>query len=241
MTDNFVEVGYARDMARAALTKAQRRDCIEALYYDTGPALTAFQRTELRNKLAASMQTLVRRCGKQLLRQGRVLDADYADLIQAGNIGLLQGLATWKPEGGAKLSSWCAWSIKREMTRENDRATIVPHASFARVETYSEAQGEALNDDFDEWSGANDYAITTAYDPEPGAASEQAAHHIAETWNTRFSRGEAWALEYLYFQDMSTREAADKMRISHTRVAQLHASAIAKLREDFTKRGYAGN
>lgn len=242
MTDDFVEAGYLRDIARAALTTSQRRAYIDAVYYHDGPNWSLAQRTVMRNKLAAAMQPLVRRCAKQLLRQGRVLDADFADLIQAGNIGLMQGLATWKPDGGAKLSSWCAWSIKREMTRENDRAPVVPHTNFADVETYDEAPySSALEDDFEAWNGANEYAITSADDPEPAALLWQGSGALADIWNEELSRGEAWALEYLYWQDMSTREAGEKLKISHTRVAQLHATALEKYRAAFTKRGVNGN
>jgi RNA polymerase sigma factor (sigma-70 family) len=240
MSDDFVEAGYLRDIARASLTKAERRTCVEALYYDTGPNWSVPQRTMTRNRLASAMQPLVRRCAKQLLRQGRVLDADFADLIQAGNIGLLQGLATWKPEGGAKLASWCAWSIKREMTRENDRAVVVPHAAFSYVESYSDESVGEVEEGPDESYG-NDYAVTADFDPEPEVMLWQGEGALADIWNDKLTSSEAWVLEFLYWQDMSTREAAAEMKISHAQVAILHRRALEKYRAEFTVRNVSGN
>lgn len=226
---------YRRDVSRNRMTPEERERALQWGYF--APKGITAVRDASRRALAADMQPLVIRVAKHLLKRGELLDAEYVDLIQAGNMGLLQALASWDPThaSASKLATWAAWYITREMVRENARANRVPQGQF------EEGYADEVDAEDDEDGVPNEYAASDDDSPEVLARAQQWDKFVSDVWNSDLTSTEAWVLEYLYWQDMSLRGVAEKMKISHTQVAEIRDSAIRKFRDYFTVSDIVGN
>lgn len=207
------------DIARHRLTPGARALATELAYRGTCAKDCACKRYP-RRALAGDMLPLVIRCATQLTRQGKVLDADFMDVIQAGCFGLMQAIETWDPnhERGATLATWSAWYIKREMLRENERTPLVANATG--IDTYVEEK-----DGF-----GMDYAFSDEPDPAHKVEHEKISSWLEAIAGEHLSPAEYRVITGLYFRDLSTRTIGAEMGISHTGVARIHAEALDKIR-----------
>lgn len=48
-------------------------------------------------------------------------DLDHDDLMQAGRLGFMQGVHTYNPERGTKLTTWCTYAVMTEVGDEVNR------------------------------------------------------------------------------------------------------------------------
>lgn len=76
---------------------------------------------EAKNKLIASNQRFVYAVAKRFGNENNILD-----LVQAGNIGLMQAIETFDPSKGNRLLSYAIWYIRREVNAylNNDNVLV---------------------------------------------------------------------------------------------------------------------
>jgi RNA polymerase sigma-70 factor (ECF subfamily) len=71
--------------------------------------------------LIESMLPAVLTIAGRLVHNGEALHSEFEDLVQAGNVSVVESVHSWKPDGGSNLSSYLWPAIRRDMLRENAR------------------------------------------------------------------------------------------------------------------------
>lgn len=97
---------YMRDVQRYALLKPEEEQALAVKYVETGDV-------EAARKLVTSNLRLVVKIAYDYRQAYRNL----LDLVQEGNIGLMQAVKKYDPYKGVKLSSYAAWWIRAYMLR----------------------------------------------------------------------------------------------------------------------------
>ncbi len=97
---------YMRDVQRYALLKPEEEHDLAVRYVETGDV-------EAARKLVTSNLRLVVKIAYDYRQAYRNL----LDLVQEGNIGLMQAVRKYDPYKGVKLSSYAAWWIRAYMLR----------------------------------------------------------------------------------------------------------------------------
>ncbi len=97
---------YMRDVQRYPLLKPEEEKSLAKAYYDDGDLDAARKLVTANLRLVVKIAYDYRRAYKNLL-----------DLIQEGNIGLMQAVKKYDPYRGVKLSSYAAWWIRAYMLR----------------------------------------------------------------------------------------------------------------------------
>jgi RNA polymerase sigma-32 factor len=97
---------YMRDVQRYALLTPEETQALAVRYYETGDL-------EAARKLVTSNLRLVVKIAYDYRRAYR----NILDLIQEGNIGLMQAVKKYDPYKGVKLSSYAAWWIRAYILR----------------------------------------------------------------------------------------------------------------------------
>ena len=97
---------YMRDVNRYALLKPEEEHALAVRYVETGDVDAARQLITANLRLVVKIAYDYRKAYKNLL-----------DLIQEGNIGLMQAVKKFDPYRGVKLSSYAAWWIRAYMLR----------------------------------------------------------------------------------------------------------------------------
>jgi len=164
---------------------------------------------------------------------GRVLAAlprdcgiELSDLIQAGNIGLLQAERTYSPRFGAPLSGYAKFRIRGEMldaVRRNarpGRAGVTVQGSTADDGTDLEAMIPASPD-------CSPHAVF--------AKKERAEILGAEV--ERLPEKYRNIVRLRYQRDFGLREIGEAIGLHESRVCQLHQTAIGRLRRALMRRG----
>ena len=98
-----------------------------------------------RDMLIKSNLRFVVTCAKQYSGQGVPL----MDLINAGNLGLIQSLENYDPERGIKFLSFAVWYIRREILREiynNSRTIRYPITYISKITKVKRAYDSFLED-----------------------------------------------------------------------------------------------
>lgn len=151
---------------------------------------------------------------------------ELSDLIQAGNVGLLQAERTWSARNGAPLSGYAKFRIRGEMLDAVRRNTRLARAGFT-------AQGSTADD------GTDLEALI--------AAPPEASPHTVVTQNQRAAiLGEEVArlperyrhiVQMRYSREYSLRQIGDVLSVHESRVCQLHQTALGRLRRALSRRG----
>jgi RNA polymerase sigma-32 factor len=92
---------YMAEIRRVPLLSREEEQALAEKYYETGDVAIARQLVTANLRLVVKIAHEYRRAYKNLL-----------DLIQEGNIGLIQALRKYDPFRGVKLSSYAAWWIR---------------------------------------------------------------------------------------------------------------------------------
>lgn len=151
---------------------------------------------------------------------------EMADLIQAGNVGLLQAERSFSPEIGAPLAGYAKFRIRGEMldaVRRNSRpmrAGIATQGSTAEDGTDLEALIPAPAD----------------YSPFSIMARNQRAAILDEEV-ARLPERYRTVVRMRYTSEFSLREIGAALRVHESRACQLHQSALGRLRRALCKRG----
>ena len=99
---------------------------------------------ESKNKLINSNLRFVITCAKQYVGQGVPL----IDLINSGNLGLLQALENYDPDRGYKFLSFAVWYIRREILRaiyNTGRTIRYPITYITKITKVKKAYEEFVN------------------------------------------------------------------------------------------------
>lgn len=175
----------------------------------------------------SDMDRLVRAvAGRVLARLPRGSGLEMADLIQAGNIGLLQAKRTYNPENGVSLAGYAKFRIRGEMLDTVRRCCGPMPVCFARP-------GEDSDDMID----------LEAKIPAP---VEHSPHHLLADEERSAILGQEVArlpdryrtvVRLRYAREFSLREIAAVLRVHESRACQLHQSALGCLRRALSRRG----
>jgi len=97
---------YMRDVQRYPLLTPEEEHSLAVTYAETGDVKTAARLVTANLRLVVKIAYDYRRAYKNLL-----------DLVQEGNIGLMQAVKKYDPYKGVKLSSYAAWWIRAYILR----------------------------------------------------------------------------------------------------------------------------
>lgn len=223
---------YKADINRATASAGDRQLLIMQAYATDGTDTSGARALLIRSLLWLPFGIAVSKAARSTW-----YDADTEDLIQAGNIAMMTAIDSWNPTGGAKLTTWIRWACLRDMTRENARARAVPGSDYP-AEEYNTVEGAA-------WADAQgDEPFADIY-KEFMEDEDSAIVPKIELWEANNEiRGAVLALdtelrqviEFLFFDGLSLRSAAEKMKISHTKCATLRDIGLRELNETLRAR-----
>jgi len=151
---------------------------------------------------------------------------EMSDLIQAGNVGLLQAELTYSPRYGAPLSCYAKFRIRGEMldaVRRNarpSRAGITMQGSTADDGTDLEAMIPAAPD----------------CSPHMVLAKNQRATILGEEV-ARLPERYRKIMRLRYGREFTLREIGDVLSVHESRVCQMHQTALGRLRRALSRRG----
>jgi RNA polymerase sigma factor for flagellar operon FliA len=161
---------------------------------------------------------------KVLARLPRGSGIEMSDLIQAGNIGLLQAARTFRPQSGAPLAGYAKFRIRGEMLDTVRRNTRL--AQFTRP-------GEANGDETDIESRIS---APPEHSPHSLLAKGQRAAILSQEVQRLPARYRT-VVRLRYSGEFSLREIGAVLRVHESRACQLHQSALGRLRRALSKRG----
>lgn len=151
---------------------------------------------------------------------------ELSDLIQAGNIGLLQAERTYSPQFGAPLSGYARFRIRGEMldaVRRNSR----PSRAGITTQGSTAEDGADLESTIPAPSESSPYSVFTR---------NQRAAILGEEVARLPERYRA-IVKMRYSGEYSLREIGDVLSVHESRVCQLHSTALGRLRRALSRRG----
>jgi RNA polymerase sigma factor for flagellar operon FliA len=196
--------------------------------------IAAFQANRESNlaELVAAVQTsdmdrLVRAvAGRVLARLPRGSGLEMADLIQAGNIGLLQAKRTFNPESGVSLAGYAKFRIRGEMLDTVRRCAGPMPACFMRP---AEDTDEMIDLEAKIPAPAELSPHSLLADDERSAILDQEVARLPDRYRT--------LVRMRYAGEFSLREIGAVLRVRESRACQLHQSALGRLRRALSRRG----
>jgi RNA polymerase sigma factor for flagellar operon FliA len=154
---------------------------------------------------------------------------EMSDLIQAGNLGLLQATRTFRPQSGAPLAGYAKFRIRGEML-DTVRRNWGPARANLTV------QGSTADDGTD-LEGM--IPAPTEHSPHSLLAENQRAA-ILHQEVARLPPRYRTVVRLRYSREFSLREIGAVLRVHESRACQLHRSALGRLRRALSKRGLGG-
>jgi RNA polymerase sigma factor (sigma-70 family) len=150
---------------------------------------------------------------------------EICDLVQAGNLGLLQATQSFEPSRGAPLAGYAKFRIRGEMldmlrrSAGRDRSVSV----MSRV-----------NEDGSEWESQLPAAPESS--PQHSAVRQQRAAIIGEEMR-RLPARYRMVVRLRYSREMTLRQIGAELRVNESRACQLHRSALDRLKRALSIRG----
>jgi RNA polymerase sigma factor for flagellar operon FliA len=151
---------------------------------------------------------------------------EMSDLIQAGNVGLLQAARTFSPESGVPLAGYAKFRIRGEMLDAVRR-------SWASGRGHTTIPGADSED-----SLGMESVIPAPVEHSPHnvlAKSQRAA--ILDEEVARLPPRYRTVVRLRYAREFSLREIGSILRVRESRACQLHRSALSRLRQALSRRG----
>ena len=199
---------------------------------ETSLALRARQGdTEARDQLIQSNLLLVVNIARQYLRPG----IDIMDLIQEGNIGLMEAVDKFNPEQGNRLSTLAFYWINKQIQRFLDRA-----------------QDDTLSLDMEITDSSEYLLLSDTIEDRPTLLGDQSIKHIdAEMEHKELQRQLAVQLDKLSLNEqkvlqlfyglegypcMTREEIAKTLCIKADQVSRIKTRALERLRRLFSGR-----
>jgi RNA polymerase sigma factor for flagellar operon FliA len=149
-----------------------------------------------------------------------------SDLIQAGNVGLLQATRNFETERGAPLAGYAKFRIRGEMLDMVRRNAGRDGAASAKQTIQRE--------DGSEWESR----ITASPEswPQNRALKRQRADIIGQEL-LRLPERYRVVVRLRYSREMTLRQIGTFLRVNESRACQLHQSALNRLRRALSSRG----
>jgi len=151
---------------------------------------------------------------------------DLADLIQAGNVGLIQAVQTFKEKSGTPLNGYARYRIRGEMLdtvrRHRGRGNSRPTMVRGSVE-----EGEGI----EEWAPA-----PAEGSPHRLLACRQRSDILTQELD-RLPVRYRMVLRLRYSRGLTLKEIGATLRVNESRACQIHRSAICRLRRALSQRG----
>ncbi len=176
------------------------------------------------------MSRLVRAlAGRVHARLPRGCGIEMSDLIQAGNIGLLQAKRTFSPQGGTPLAGYAKFRIRGEMLDTVRRNAPPRLVNFRRQSDVSEEEIDLEN------------RISSSPEDSPHnlVANLQTVAIVGQELRRLPARYQT-VVRLRYARDFSLREIGAALRVHESRACQLHQSALGCLRRALSRRGVRG-
>jgi RNA polymerase sigma factor for flagellar operon FliA len=151
---------------------------------------------------------------------------EMSDLIQAGNLGLLQATRTFRPHTGAPLAGYAKFRIRGEMLDAVRRNSRSGRGNFTM-------QGSTADDGTD-LEGS--IPAPVEHSPHNLLAKNQRAA-ILDQEVARLPPRYRIVVRLRYSREFSLREIGAVLRVHESRACQLHRSALGRLRRALSKRG----
>jgi RNA polymerase sigma factor for flagellar operon FliA len=148
-----------------------------------------------------------------------------ADLIQAGNIGLLQARRTFNPESGVSLAGYAKFRIRGEMLDTVRRCAGPMPACFARP---GDDADDMVDLDANIAAPAEHSPHSLLADGERSAILDQEVSRLPDRYRT--------ILRLRYAGEFSLREIGTVLRVRESRACQLHQNALGRLRRALSRR-----
>jgi len=180
----------------------------------------------LPSELMDEMNRMVRAlAGRLHARLPQGCGIEIADLVQAGNVGLLKAARAFEPEFGAPLAGYAKFRIRGEMLD-----LVRRHAGRDRVPTTL----PAIQTEGGEWESACPASPDTS--PQSSAQRGQRVAIIAEELGRLPSRYLA-VIRMRYANGFTLREIGDQLSVNESRACQIHQSALIRLKRALWNRG----
>lgn len=191
---------------------------------ETG-ALTAGTRS-VPTELIDEMNRMVRGlAGRLHARLPQGCGIEMADLVQAGNVGLLKATQNFEPCHGAPLAGYAKFRIRGEMLDMVRR-----HAGRER----SPGPPTGTNPDSPDWESR--FPASTESSPQTTFQGRQRATIIEEELQRLPARYRA-VVRLRYAGEMTLREIGAALCVNESRACQLHQSALVRLKRALWSRG----
>ena len=150
---------------------------------------------------------------------------EVADLVQAGNVGLLQAARSFEPDRGAPLAGYAQFRIRGEMLdvvrRSAESARFVGTASSTLEES-----GEVICRS----AGSNENS------PQSSFLKRQRAQIIGEEVK-RLPPRYRTVVRLRYSGEMTLRQIGAALRVNESRACQIHQNALNLLKRALRSRG----
>ena len=180
------------------------------------------------------MDSLVRSlAARVLVCLPRGCGIEMADLIQAGNLGLIQARRSFNSLNGAPLAGYAKFRIRGEMLDTVKRnAGRGPVAAAIRTGIRAGAGDE-------EFELENSLPAPSEDSPLRLTASRQRAVILGEEVD-RLPPRYRMIVRLRYSREFSLREIGAALRVNESRACQLHQNALGRLRRALSSRGVKG-
>jgi RNA polymerase sigma factor for flagellar operon FliA len=176
------------------------------------------------------MSRLVRiLAGKVLAGLPRDCGIEMSDLIQAGNLGLLQASRTFTPQNGVPLAGYAKFRIRGEMLDAVRRNTGPGRANLI---TQGVEAGET--------AGLETMIPAPAEQSPHSLLAENQRAAILDEEVARLPARYRAVVRLRYSREFSLREIGAVLRVQESRACQLHRSALGRLRRALSRRGLRG-
>ena len=184
--------------------------------YSGGTLLPAEQMPEL-NRIVRALACKLR------ARLPNECGIEMADLIQAGNVGLLQAARTYEPGRGAPLAGYAKFRIRGEMLDMVRR-------NVGRGRTAVFVDFEELPD----WEAR--LPANPEYSPQAGALKRQRMKIIVEELERLPAKDRA-VVRLRYSREMTLGQIGAALSVNESRACQIHQRALARLKRALGNRG----
>jgi RNA polymerase sigma factor FliA len=188
------------------------------------PAGTGSQAAETRLDLSRLVSGIA---GRLYARLPRGCGIEMADLLQAGNVGLLKAERSYEPESGIPLAGYAKFRIRGEMLD-----MIRRHASRRLVLA---CDRDNLEDpEQPEWLAC--VPAPAEASPHSSALRQQRSAILREEIRRlpdRYRR----VVSMRYSGELTLREIGAELRVNESRASQIHRLALIRLRQALLSRG----
>lgn len=212
-----VEVNPSLAIAKSKI-KLNNIESIERVWQD----FFATRSEDSRNALMNYYLSLAKHTASRIVAKlpGKV---EFDDLMSAGIFGLKDAIEAFNPERGVKFETYCTQRIRESILdelRNMDWAPRLVRARSARLEKTLQTLEAKLNKKINIIEGQQSQS--------PDFEAKKLA--LKDVLTRELNRTEKMIIILYYYEEMTIKEIAAMLDLSESRVSQMHASIIARLK-----------